>query len=132
MNFWASSETDAKTGKSVRSIRNRVEPHLNALLAASSLSSTPGEIRYVPIVMPPAAQARYPARSRLRKKDRVYVCAPQLDYDMFLTEDANAQLACYLAGLRECAGRLPDLGATNAQAEEFVNLLERCLTDLRE
>ena len=66
----------------------------------------------------------------MRKMDRVYVCAPQLDYDTFLTDDTNTHLTCYLNGLRECVSRLSDLGATKEQSEEFAGLLKRGLVDL--
>lgn len=132
MILWASSETDALTGSAVDRTRRRVQPHLNALLEASALSKCAVKIRYVPIVMPSVLQARYPARSKVLKKDHIYDCAPQLDYDVFLNGTPSAQLACYLEGLRECANGLSKLGVTTEQSEIFLNLLDTCQDDLSE
>lgn len=125
MIFWASVETEAASYVNVRKVRKYVEPALNDALSASSLAGIDAEIRYIPIVMSADALARFPARSRLRKKERVYVCAPQLDFETFVSGSWSAQITCYLDGLRECARRLPELGASKAQAQEFLDILER-------
>jgi hypothetical protein len=67
--------------------------------------------------------ARYPARSRLRKKERIYDCAPILDYDLFLEGTFEDQLKEYLRGIGLSAPHLADLGASPQQVEEFKKIL---------
>lgn len=132
MNFWASSETDRQSGGAVETIRRRVEPYLNAAFTRSSLGAVEAKIRYIPIVMDEEARPRYPARSRMRKKERLYDCAPQLDYETFVSGSWNDQVRVYLNGLRECAPRLLELDASKAQAQEFLDILDRAIEELSE
>jgi hypothetical protein len=81
------------------------------------------ELRYIPIVMPESMHARYPARSKLQKKLRVYLCAPLLDYEVFVSGTFEAQLREYLRGIALSAPHLPALGASSEQVEEFNAIL---------
>jgi len=82
-----------------------------------------GTLRYVPIVMPADMRVRYPVRSKLRKKERIYDCAPQLDYDVFVDGRLEVQLREYLRGVALSAPHLAGLGASRSQIEEFERIL---------
>src|SRR4051812_36914265 len=112
MEFWASSEVYRPAGGSSEEIRHCVEPFLNAAFATSSLKSLAGKLRYIPIIMPEGMRERYPARSKLRKKERIYDCAPQLDYDVFVHGTFEDQLREYILGIAESVPHLAGLGAT--------------------
>jgi hypothetical protein len=123
MRFWASSESHQPASAALEKARRCVEPFLNAAFAASSLAALQYELRYVPIVMPKDMHARYPARSELRKRERVYVCAPILNYDVFVEGKFEDQLQEYLHGIALSAPHLADLGATPEQIKEFEGIL---------
>lgn len=125
MNFWASAEVFQPAFPALDGIRRCVEPHLNAAFAASNLAALDCKVRYVPIVMPPDMHARYPARSKLRKKQRIYDCAPILDYAVFVDGAFEDQLREYLRGIETTAAHLAGLGASTEQVEEFKVILER-------
>lgn len=67
--------------------------------------------------------ARYPARSKLRKKQGLYDCAPILDYDVFVNGTFKDQLTEYLRGIAESASHLAALGASPEQIKEFEAIL---------
>jgi hypothetical protein len=81
------------------------------------------KLRYVPIVMPEEMLPRYPARSKLRKKDRIYDCAPILDFEVFVEGRFEDQLREYLRGIAPSAPHLASLGASPQQIEEFKAIL---------
>ena len=66
---------------------------------------------------------RYPARSKLRKKERIYDCAPQLDYNVFVGGTFEGQLREYLRGIAELSPHLSGLGATPQQIEDFNTIM---------
>lgn len=123
MEFWASSESYRFAGAALEIVRRCVEPFLNAAFKASSLASLPATLRYVPIVMPISMHARYPARSKLRKKEQIYDCAPILNYDVFVEGKFEEQLQEYLQGIALSAPYLAGLGASPQQVEEFKKIL---------
>jgi hypothetical protein len=100
-------------------VRRNVEPYLNAAFAASSLASLECKLRYVPIIMPEGMRERYPARSKLLKKERIYDCAPQLDYDIFVDGTFEDQLIEYLNGIAPSAPHL-DFETILASAAERI------------
>jgi hypothetical protein len=104
-----------------------VERHLNTAIASSSLESFECRLRYIPIIMPDSLKGRYPARSKLRKKQRLYDCAPQLDYEVFVTGDFEDQLIEWCKGISETTPHLATLGATREQVEEFKRILEEAV-----
>jgi hypothetical protein len=121
--FWASAEVYKPASAALVAAERCVEPFLNAALGASSLATLRGELRYVPIIMPQRMHARYPARSKLRKTERVYLCAPILDYNVFVEGAFEDQLREYLRGIALSAPHLADLGASATQIEEFEAIL---------
>ncbi len=123
MEFWASSESAQPASSALEKTRRRVEPFLNASFAASSLTALPCKLRYVPIVMPEDMHSRYPARSKLHKKERIYDCAPILDYDVFVEGRFEDQLREYLRGIALSGPHLASLGASPQQIEEFNAIL---------
>lgn len=127
MNFWTSSECYRPADEGLQRARNCVEPFLKAALAASSLAGLEGELRYIPIAMPPDMRARYPARSQLRKKERVYVSAPQLDYETFVNGTFEDQIREYLRGIALATPHLARLGASPAQVRDFEALLTNAI-----
>ncbi|MEA2824938.1 MAG: hypothetical protein QOF03_1420 [Alphaproteobacteria bacterium] len=123
MKFWASDESCQLAGAALTKTRRCVEPFLNAAFAASSLATLEGKLRYVPIVMPEGMRERYPARSKLVKKERIYDCAPQLDYGVFVEGKFEDQLEEYLRGIALSAPHLAGLGASPKQIDEFKTIL---------
>jgi hypothetical protein len=121
--FWASTEVFKNAFEAEDKVRRAVQSHLNVALANSNLASFEAMLRYVPVVMPEGMRQRYPARSKLRKKERIYDCAPQLNYDVFVSGSFEAQLREYLQGLSEAAPHLAKLGATPEQINEFNLIL---------
>jgi hypothetical protein len=119
MEFSVSSESHQPAGAGLQRARRVVVPILLAAFATSSLATLDCTLRYVPIVMPEGMRQRYPARSKLRKKERLYDCAPQLNYDVFVDGDLEPQLREYLRGIALSAPHLAALGATPEQIEEF-------------
>lgn len=103
--------------------RRCVGPFLNAAFAASSLATLEAELRYVPIIMPEGMRERYPARSKLRKRERLYNCSPQLNYEIFVSGTFEEQLQEYIRGISETAPHLVGLGATPEQIEEFGKIM---------
>ena len=117
MLFWASSETFQPASQAVNRARRCVEPHLNAEIAKSCVATLEIKLRYVPIVMPREMQARYPARSKLHVKARIYDCAPALDHQIFTDGGLKEQLDEYIRGVE---GALPFLGRLGASAEQIA------------
>jgi hypothetical protein len=104
--------------------RKLVIPHLNDAFKASSLAEFEVEIRYVPIVMPEGMRERYPARSKLRLKERLYDCAPHLNYEVFVSGTESMQLKEYLSGIASSAPHLARLGVSAEQIEAFRKILK--------
>jgi hypothetical protein len=77
--------------------------------------------------MPPEMHARYPARSKLRKSQRIYDCAPILNYDVFVEGTFEEQIREYLRGVELSAPYLAELGASAAQVSEFKAILVRTI-----
>jgi len=107
----------------MNAVRRAVEPFLNLRFASSSLAALEGKLRYVPIIMPDGLRERYPARSKLRKKEGVYDCAPQLDYEVFVSGTFEDQLREYVRGIAESAPYLAGLGATPEQIGDFEQIM---------
>jgi hypothetical protein len=127
MDFWAATECHQPAYQAVKAVRRAVEPYLNTALAGSSLADVQAKFRYVPIVMPERMHARYPARSKLRKEDRIYDCAPILNYDTFVNGSFQDQLREYLRGIALCSPHLEGLGCSAEQIREFEAILnEAC------
>jgi hypothetical protein len=123
LDFWASAEVFQPAFQAMDKARRCVLPFLNAAFAASRLATLEGELRYVPIAMPEGMRQRYPARSKLRKKERIYDCSPQLDYDVFVKGRFEDQLREYLRGIAESASHLAGLGATPQQVDDFNTIM---------
>jgi hypothetical protein len=101
-----------------------VEPYLNAAFSTSSLAMLECKLRYVPIVMPEGMRERYPARSKLRKKERIYDCAPQLDYDVLVHGTFEDQLKEYMRGIGLSTPYLAGLGASPQQVKDFEAIIQ--------
>src|ERR1700724_1824394 len=119
----ASSESYRLAGAALEKTRNLLEPFLNTAFAASSLANLHCKLRYVPIVMPENMHAQYPARSKLRKKERIYDCAPILDYEVFVEGTFGNHLKEYLRGIALSAPHLAGLGASKQQIAEVEPIL---------
>jgi hypothetical protein len=100
-----------------------VESFLTREFATGVLGALDAKFRYVPVIMPHGMRDQYPARSKLRKKQRIYDCAPQLDYDVFSRGTFEAGLQEYLRGIADAAPRLVGLGATPEQIKVFKDTL---------
>ena len=105
MRFRASAEVFKDADPALNKARRCVEPFLNAAFATSSLATLEALLRYVPIVMPPDWPRHYPARSKLRKKDRIYDCAPRLNYEVFVEGSfENERHAAFRSDFLQFAG----------------------------
>jgi hypothetical protein len=102
-----------------------VENYLNTELEKSSLATLDVKLRYVPIVMPPEIRKRYPERSKLRKNKKLYDCARQLDFDVFVGGSLRNQVTEYVRGIRLSVPYLAKLGASPEQVTEFSEILSR-------
>ena len=111
MIFWASSETFGPAYVGVTKVRHKAELCLNSALAESVLGTFDATFRFIPIVMPVSMHAKYTERSKFRRKDRVIVCAPQLNYETFVSGTFADQLAEYIRGISTCTHMLAKLGA---------------------
>ena len=123
MLFWASSETYRPATLAVHLCSRTLEPVLNELLRQSDLADFDCQLRYIPIVMPPDLAKHYPARSKAMKVQRICDCAPQLNYDIFVSGNFEQQLTEYVAGIRTSGPILARLGGSAAQVEEFDRIL---------
>jgi hypothetical protein len=123
MIFWASAEVFMPADAALEAVRNRVEPFLNTQFAKTSLAELDCTLRYVPIVMPSGMREQYPARSKLRTKQRLYDCAPQLDYDVYVSGNFANQLREYIHGVATSAPFLAKLGATTQQTAAFEAIM---------
>jgi hypothetical protein len=119
MEFWASCEAHIKIYDRLKNVWCLVEPYLNDIFENSSLSFLNIELRYIPIVMSPESLANYPARSRAKIKQKIYLCAPQLDYQTFVDGTLSDQLDEYLRGIALSSPYLKKFGATLEQVREF-------------
>lgn len=128
MKFWASAETDALAFDNIYNVTKYIEPKINRSLQLSSLSEIYLKIRYIPIVMSDDSINMFPSRSKVRKKSRIYDCAPQLGFRIFTSGTCNEHIENYLNGLRECASRLNEFGTSKEQAQEFIRILEELNT----
>lgn len=90
----------------------------------TSLEDLDAEVSFCPILMPEERRQYYPARSRLDRKNRVFYCSPQLDYDVFLSGDLKGQLNNCIEELLEAAEPLRKLGASEQQIQDYVEMLE--------
>jgi hypothetical protein len=133
LRFRASAEVFRAAFPAMDRARRCVEPFLNAAFAASSLAMLDAKLRYVPIVMPEGMRERYPARSKLRRKERLFDCAPQLNYEVFVEGSFEDQLREYLRGIALSSPHLAGLGASPEQIAEFeailANAVDRIVTE---
>ncbi len=104
------------------------EEAIDSAMAESTLREFDAKIRYIPIIMDETGRARYPARSRLERKKRIYNCCPQLPIEPFLTGTARERFEVYIGGLRECGPALAKLGASKEQVAEFDRILDEVLS----
>lgn len=130
MEFWASSETDLAASKAEELCRKLVEPYLTERFDASELVSLDLKLRYIPIIMRPDWAVRYPSRSKARVSQRVYVCAPQLDFLPFVFGTHEEQLQEFLRGIEPSASHLHKFGATKDQVEAFEQIMIEAHADL--
>lgn len=124
MRFWASAEVYQPALQALTAVRRCVEKLINEEISKSDLLSLNGKIRYVPIVMPVEMHARYPERSKLRRKERIYDCAPQLDFNLFVGDDFEAQVREYVRGIAFSVPHISAFGASAEQIEKFEQILK--------
>jgi len=132
MEYSSSAEVDLAAYRAFNRACRLVDPILDAKFAEASLSTFNAKLRYVPIVMPEAARVDYPDRSKLLKKQRIYDCAPQLNYEVFISGTLEDQLGEYLRGIAESSPYLVELGATPKQVEEFECIMGSTATRILE
>ncbi len=106
LKFGSSAEVFQAAFPALARAQRCVEPLLNAAFGTSCLVTLDAMWRYVPLIMPEGMRRRYPARSKLRKKERIYDCSPQLNYGVFVDGSLEDQLSEYLRGSEESAKHL--------------------------
>ena len=129
MNYALSVETDREVYPNFKLVERSVERFLKVRLNIGALGDSSIKLRYIPVIMPKESLASYPARSKVRKRENLYDCAPQLNYDIFLHGTFNDQLREYLRGLDEATLGLKKLGATPEVVAEFETLLDNCFSE---
>jgi hypothetical protein len=127
MIFRTSSESYRPAGAGLTRARRSVEEYLNREIARSSLATLDAKLHYIPIVMPSDMLAKYPERSELHKEDRIYDCAPQLNYEVFVSGSFEDQLKEYLRGIALSAPHLAGLGATPEQIADFKRIMDEAV-----
>ena len=136
MEFGTSAETDTVAHPALSRARKSVEPYLKNAFSASSLAELDCIFRFVPIVMPEGVRERYPARSKLNKKEKAWDCSPQLNYDLFARQDIfeneyfEAQIQEYLREIALSGPQLVKLGATPEQIEDFDRIMAAAVPDI--
>lgn len=123
MHIWASAEVFRLASPALVRTEKLVIPYLNQAFATSNLAALNVKIRYIPIVMPEGMRERYPARSKLRLKEHLYDCAPQLNYEVFVSGSEQMQLKEYLDGIASSAPHLARLGASSQHIAAFQEVL---------
>lgn len=129
MIYSLSVETDRDVYSNFKVVERSVERVLKLRLSSGALGDSSIKLRYIPIIMPEASLSSYPARSKVRKKENLYDCAPQLNFEIFLHGSFNEQLREYLRGLDEAIIGLERLGATPEVISEFEALLDDCFAE---
>jgi hypothetical protein len=126
MELLVSAELFKDAGAAYRRTSAAVKRYLlRSFSESSALSSLPVTVRYIPIIMPDQLRERYPPRSRLRAKERLYDCAPQLIYDTFVCGTFEQQIEEYIRGLSESVPHLEKLGATAEQVAQYETILRQ-------
>jgi hypothetical protein len=127
MEYWSSSESNGDILEVLVKTSWFVDEQIIDAIRDGSLAAFDIKLRYIPIIMTADRRARYPARSRVERKNRIYNCCPQLDYDAFVSGTPVERVAIYLDGLRGCGPGLAKLGATPEQVAEFDRILDDTL-----
>ncbi len=102
-----------------------IEKKFNELQQGTSLEHFDAKVSFCPILMNERLRQYCPARSRLDRKNRIYYCCPQLDYDLFLTDNLRGQLNNCIDELLKAAEPLRKLGATDEQVQDYIDLFEK-------
>ena len=116
--------------KAYQETSEATEKAMGVAVANDPLRDLEVKIRYVPIIMDESRRVRYPARSRLERKNRIYNCSPQLAIEPFLTGTPTQRFTQYIGGMRECGPALAKLGATDEQVAAFNRILDQTLCKL--
>jgi hypothetical protein len=127
MQFFFSSEVEQSALIANHETEEFVSGRIQSAVAKGPLATFEAKIQYVPIIMGEERRERYPARSRLRRKERIYSCCPQLEIEPFVSGTKPERIAVYVEGLRECGPALARLGATNEQVMEFERILDEII-----
>lgn len=130
MEFFFSSEVEQSALMANHESEAFVSAHIQSAVAKGPLAGFDVKIQYVPIIMGEEWRKRYPARSRLRRKERIYSCCPQLEIEPFLSGSKPERIAVYVDGLRECGPALRKLGATEDQVNAFNQILDDIVATL--
>ncbi len=128
MLFRVSCETFRPAFDAYRLVSRGLEPLIDEAISRSTLSELDCQFLYVPIIMPAGMREHYPARSRLRTKQKSCECAPQLDYQVFVTGTLEQQALEYARGIRTMTPRLAELGVTVEQIAELDTILTQAIS----
>jgi hypothetical protein len=80
------------------------------------------KIRYTPIIMPPDWLDKYTDRTKVRKKQRILDCAPQLDYNKFREGSYEDSVLEFVSGIDHCLSLLGLLGVSDSSVGQIKRL----------
>jgi hypothetical protein len=122
---WSLEVFGMEAAEAARVCALRVADFLETQFAQPILANLDLTLRYVPIIMPPDMRENYSERSRIRLKQRLYDCAPQLDLAAFLSDDTGAKYREFVRGLKTSLPELARLGANTAQIAAIENAFDQ-------
>ncbi|WP_267389729.1 hypothetical protein [Sphingomonas sp. GC_Shp_3] len=123
MKYSWSAEVYKSASDAILQCARKIETILAEGFSSGSLSDLDMELRYVPIVMPMESHLKYKERSKCRLKQRIYDCAPHLDYETFVSGSYAAQIEEFIRGMKTSAPYLTRFGASDKQVAEFEEVL---------
>jgi hypothetical protein len=123
MKYSWSAEVYKPTSDAIFRCARHIETIIEDSFQRASLSELDMELRYVPIVMPTEWHHKYKERSRCRLKQRIYDCAPHLNYETFVSGSYAAQIEEFIRGMKTSAPHLLWFGASDKQVAEFEEFL---------
>ena len=130
MKFWASMEVFLPADAAAASVYRAVLHYITAAIDKSILRDLPGEIAFIPVIMPVEMHKRYKEIIRYRRKDNSIELRPQLDYLLFVGGDRMHQLVNYVAGIERAIPLMPKLGASQEQVEAFREILHSATREI--
>jgi hypothetical protein len=129
MRYSYAAEMEEPAAERMLRIGRLVDNCISRRLEESPARSINIDIGYVPIVMTDPYN-RYPARTKLRIKQRKLDSAPKLDFHRFVNSSVLDAAKIYLAGLIEELPLIRRLGPTDDEYDCIIRLFEDVSLDV--